>query len=298
MDISYDHYRVFYYVAKYGNITKAANILMSNQPNVTRVIKSLERNLGCSLFARSHKGVTLTPEGEILYAHVKIAVKNIVAGEETLARRKGLQEGIVSIGASEVALRCFLLPVLNQYRRMYPGVQLKISNYSTPQAISALNDGLADIAVVTTPMDLTAQLEMFEIQKFRECAVCGDAYSGLPAEPLSLSKIAELPLICLSSDTKTYSFYSELFACHGLTLQPNTEVATADQILPMVRNGLGVGFVPEDFLQDPDENRGVYALTLTEEIPLRSICLVKNKELPLNVAAMELEKMILHSKDA
>ena len=42
MYISYDYYRVFYYVARYGNVSKAAKLLLSNQPNLTRTIKKLE----------------------------------------------------------------------------------------------------------------------------------------------------------------------------------------------------------------------------------------------------------------
>lgn len=293
MNISYEYYRVFYYVAKYGNITKAAEVLMSNQPNVTRLIKALEQNLECTLFVRSHKGVVLTPEGEALYAHVKIAVENILAGEEELAHSRSLQRGIISIGASEVALRCLLLPILNRYRHMYPGVQIRISNHSTPQAISALQDGLADIAVVTTPLDHTDKIDVIKIREFQECAVCGDAYRSLTAKPLSFSDLADVPLICLSPGTKTYTFYTELFARYDLTIRPDIEAATADQILPMVRNNLGIGFVPKEFLSDLSENTGVHVLTLTQEIPPRSICLVRNREIPFSIAAKELQKMIL-----
>ena len=295
MNISYDYYRIFYYVAKCGNITQAAKELANNQPNVTRVIKTLEQALGCSLFVRSHNGVVLTPEGDKLYAHVKIAVENIQAGEEELEHSKGLQKGIVSIAASEVALRCLLLPILNRYRRMYPGVQVKISNHSTPQAIFALRDGLADIAVVTTPLDNSDKIHIAKIREFQECAVCGDAYTSLLTSTLSFSDITEIPLICLSAGTKTYAFYTELFARYGLTIRPDIEAATADQILPMVRNNLGIGFVPEDFLSDTNENTGIHRLKLIQEIPPRYICLIRNKELPLSIAAKELEKMILHS---
>ena len=295
MNISYDYYRIFYYVAKCGNITQAAKELANNQPNVTRVIKTLEQALGCSLFVRSHNGVVLTPEGDKLYAHVKIAVENIQAGEEELEHSKGLQKGIGAIAASEVALRCLLLPILNRYRRMYPGVQVKISNHSTPQAIFALRDGLADIAVVTTPLDNSDKIHIAKIREFQECAVCGDAYTSLLTSTLSFSDITEIPLICLSAGTKTYAFYTELFARYGLTIRPDIEAATADQILPMVRNNLGIGFVPEDFLSDTNENTGIHRLKLIQEIPPRSICLIRNKELPLSIAAKELEKMILHS---
>ena len=68
MYISYDYYRIFYYVAKYGNVSQAAKLLLNNQPNMTRTIKKLEAELGCPLFLRSKKGMKLTPEGESLIA--------------------------------------------------------------------------------------------------------------------------------------------------------------------------------------------------------------------------------------
>ena len=64
--INYEYYRVFFYVAKYRNFTRASEALLSNQPNITRTVKKLENELGCTLFVRSNRGVTLTPEGERL----------------------------------------------------------------------------------------------------------------------------------------------------------------------------------------------------------------------------------------
>lgn len=54
MNINYDYYRIFYFVAKYGNISQAAKLLLNNQPNLTRTIKNLESELGCPLFS-AHK---------------------------------------------------------------------------------------------------------------------------------------------------------------------------------------------------------------------------------------------------
>ena len=55
MEISLDYYRVFYHTARCGSITRAAELLYSNQPNVTRTIKNLEQALGCKLFIRSSR---------------------------------------------------------------------------------------------------------------------------------------------------------------------------------------------------------------------------------------------------
>ena len=82
------------------------------------------------------------------------------------------------------------------------------------------------------------------------------------------------------------------FAAHGLPFRPDIEAFTADQILPMVESGLGIGIVPQDFIRPSDH---VCVIDLANPLPPRSVCLVKRKDQPLSVAARELEKMIVES---
>ena len=109
MDINFEYYKIFYYVAKYCNFTKAARALGNSQPNVTRAMNNLEQQINSILFIRNNRGVQLTPEGERLYAHVSAAMSQILAAEEELTDSTGLSHGSVSIGASETALNIYLL---------------------------------------------------------------------------------------------------------------------------------------------------------------------------------------------
>ena len=275
MYISYDYYQ-------------AAKLMLNSQPNLTRTIKNLEAELGCALFSRSNQGMKLTPEGKRLYEHIKIAYEHIEMGEAEITDSRSLRSGSVYVAASEVALRCLLLPVLKKYRLRYPGIHIRISNHSTPQAIAALKGGTADIAVVTTPTVRSASLAERVIRPINEVAVCSPYFSSLANRQVSLSELTNFPLISLGEDTKSFEFYSGFFSSHGLTYRPDIEAFTADQILPMVAADLGVGFVPEEFLQNEDVN----IIDLKEKIPERNIVLIKRKEQPLSVAAKELERLI------
>ena len=64
MDVNFEYYKIFYYVAKYHNFTKAAQALNNSQPNITRAMNCLEQQLNTTLFIRTNRGVQLTPEGE------------------------------------------------------------------------------------------------------------------------------------------------------------------------------------------------------------------------------------------
>ena len=290
MYISYDYYRIFYYVAKYGNITQAAKILLNNQPNLTRAIKTLESELGCPLFIRNNRGMKLTPEGERLFEHIRIAFENIEAGEAEIIESRNLEKGTVFVAASEVALHCVLLPVLKQYRTLYPGIRLKISNHSTPQAVDAIKNGIADIAVVTTPTLPSAMIEEVTVRKFHEVAVCSAAFSELLGEKVGFAELLSYPMISLGTQTKSFELYSEFFAEEGLRYQPETEAATADQILPMVKADLGIGFIPREFLVGVE---GVFVIETEKPLPEREIRIVKRHEQTLSIAAKELERLIL-----
>lgn len=104
-----DYYRIFYYVAQYQSFSKAAEILGNNQPNLSRCMNLLESELGCKLLVRTNRGVSLTPEGERLFSHVAIANEQLMLGEQEILKDKSLESGLVTIGASETALRLFLL---------------------------------------------------------------------------------------------------------------------------------------------------------------------------------------------
>lgn len=289
MNISYDYYRIFCYVARYGSISQAAKILLNSQPNLTRAIKTLETELGCTLFVRNNRGMKLTPDGERLYEHISIAFDNIEAGEAEIIESRNLEKGSVYVAASEVALHCVLLPVLKKYRALYSGIRLKISNHSTPQAIDAIRNGIADIAVVTTPTVPSEMLEEKTVRKFREVAVCSGAFPALLEREVGFGELLGYPMISLGTHTKSFELYSQFFADEGLRYQPEIEAATADQILPLVKADLGVGFVPEEFLRG---ETGVSVISTEKPLPEREIRVIKRREQALSIAAKELERII------
>ena len=292
MNISYDYYRVFYYVAKYRSFTAAARVLINNQPNVTRMMKRLEEELGCTLFIRQRRGVLLTPEGEKLYAHISVAFEHILSGEQEIARDKSLQSGIVTVAVSEIALHCVLLPVLKVFRKAYPGVRIRISNHSTPQAIDVLKKGLADFAVVTDPFELPPGVSSAALRTIQEVPVCSSAFSLSTGTMLTGRQLKKYPLIGLGDKTSSFTFFSDYFAKMGISYEADVEAATADQILPMVKSGLGIGFVPQDFLEHGNMDN-LIILNIQPSVPVRNICILKRKGTSLSIAAAELEKMIL-----
>ena len=104
-----------------------------------------------------------------------------------------------------------------------------------------------------------------------------------------LREIAALPLIALRRGTSTFDLYESLFRRHGLSYAPDIEAATSTQLLPLVKNGLGIAFVPDVLLPAP----GIERLHLREGLPERAVCLIRRTDRPRSVAAAALETMLL-----
>ncbi len=293
MTINYDYYRIFYAVAQCRSFTRAAEVLKNNQPNITRCMKNLEQELGCKLFHRSNRGITLTPEGQRLYRRVAAAVEEIQLGEEEIRQDGSLESGTLSISASEAALHMVLLDKLSAFRIQYPGVHLRITNETTPQSIERLRNGESDFAVITAPQLTDRGLQQTELLRFREVPVCGPAYSEVAARRCTLADLARYPLVCIGQDTSTYAFYQSFFTSNGVTFRVDVEAATMDQILPMIEHGLGVGFYPEQLVAPKIAQGELFCIPLDVAVPERSITLVEDTSRPRSTAMKALRRMML-----
>ena len=292
MNVNLDYYKIFYYVAKYENFTRAAQALGNSQPNVTRAMNCLEQQINSTLFVRTNRGVQLTQEGKRLYEHVSIVMAQLLEAEEELADNEGIFQGSISIGASETALNIFLLDILKSFHKMYPKVRLKIYNHSTPQAIEAVKSGKIDFAVVSTPVKVKSPLEKTILCSFKEILIGGTDFEHIKDDSISLKNLKDYPLISLGQETTTYDFYNKIFLKHGIELNPDTEVATTDQIIPLVKSDLGMAFVPEPMARESIEKNEIVEISLKEKIPNREICIVHDCQHPLNSAARKLKNEI------
>lgn len=298
MNINYEHYKVFYYVAYYGSFTKAATALFANQPNITRTIAHLESQLGCRLFQRGHRGVTLTPEGELLFNHVRIAHEQLQTAEAEIADTVALRTGTVTIGTTEMALNLFLLDRLKEFRDRYPNIRLRLRNHITPLAISALKQEQIDLCIVTTPAPTDdSDLAVTTLMKFQEILVCGTDYADLAASKRKyrLRELQQYPLIMLSRDTMTYGLFSEWYLSHGARLNVDTEAATADHVLSMVEHNLGLGFVPRPWADASLKAGRIHEVPLTESVPDREVILVCNNARTPGAAATEFIRFLRES---
>lgn len=288
MDINLEYYKVFYYVGKLGSITAAAEVLCISQPGVSQAVKQLETVIGCKLFVRTSKGVSLTKEGELLFTYASRGVESLMDGEKMLRRMADLDMGEVRIGASDMSLRYFLLPYLEYFHEQYPKVKVIVSNAPTPETIESLYEGKIDFGVVSTPFDSRAGVVRIPVKMMTDIFVAGDKFRYLEHQDLNYESLTGLPCILLEKRTSTRKFMDEFLKENQIVLEPEFELATSDMIVQFAKRNLGIGCVMSQFADKEIENGELFPLRFKQELPKRQMCVVTEDKNPISPAGIKL----------
>lgn len=288
-----EYYKVFYYVAKYGGITNAAEHLSISQPAVSQALKQLETAVGTKLFIRTAKGVRLTGEGELLYSYVAKGYEQIELGEKKLAQMMNLELGEVRIGASDMTLQFYLLPFLDVFHERYPHIKVKVTNAPTPETLRYLQEGKIDFGVVSTPFEAADNIRCVEVKTIEDVFVAGRKYMQYKNRTLDLEELRSIPLIFLEGNTSTGSYMKDFLMENEVDISPEFELATSDMIVQFALRNLGVGCVVKEFAREAIESGMLFTLRFNKMIPKRKICVVTDTRNPESVAAGNLLKIVL-----
>ncbi|WWR16782.1 LysR family transcriptional regulator [Lachnospiraceae bacterium JLR.KK008] len=283
-----EYYKVFYYVAKCGSLTLAAEALSVSQPAVSQSLRQLEQWLGASLFVRSAKGVRLTREGELLHSYVAKGYEQIVQGEKLLQQMMNLELGEIRIGASDMTLEFYLLPYLERFHEQYSGIKVRVTNAPTPETLHYLEEGKIDFGVVSTPFPVDEGLCAHAVREIEDIFVAGRRFMSYKYKTLDLQELETLPIISLSGNTSTRTYMNHYLRENGVELHPEFELATSDMIVQFALRNLGVGSVMKDFARKELESGKLFELRFNKRIPKRQFCVVTRPKNPLSAAAKNL----------
>lgn len=280
-----EYYKIFYYAAKYGSMTAAAEKLCLTQPTVSSTIKKLEDQLGTELFVRNKKGVTLNAEGRILWNRVEPACNFLLAGEQELEEIRSLRRGTLSIASAEMSYKNYLLPVLSQFASDYPDVAIKVRTSLTESVLEMLHTGTVDLAILISPFEADPQIELKKIDEIQESFVCGERYKYLTEHERSLSELEGCPFVSVMDGSNTNAYTQEFFEHHGLRYMPDIEVTTIEQIVQSVINNLGIAVLPWEQAQYYPDSDKMFVIPIKERFLPRDVYVVTCKSFPPGTAA-------------
>ncbi len=139
---------------------------------------------------------------------------------------------------------------------------------------------MVKFAVITTPADVRPPLIQTPLKGFRDIPIASWAFADRKMNITLLSDIAQYPIVSLARETSTYLLYNRLFAERHLIWEPDIEVATAAQVLPVVKHNLGIGFAPTFMAQKAIQSGDVFQLAIGKRLPQRQISLIRDRSHP------------------
>ena len=151
---------------------------MISQPAVSKSIKTLEKQLNCSLFIRNKYGVTLTSEGQLFYENIKPAIEMIEHAEDELQETLNLEYGTLSLGVSNSLTQNYLLPYIKIFHEKYPNIKIKISTSPTFQLITQARNGLIDFIILNLPYKLPSDFKEQRLKEIHDCFIANNNWSN------------------------------------------------------------------------------------------------------------------------
>ena len=284
MDINYELYKVFYYVAKTLSFSEASKKLFISQSAVSQSIKALEKKLDQTLFIRSTKRVKLTPEGEILFKHIEPAVNLIIRGENQIIDANDLNGGQLRIGATDTICRYHLVPYLKEFHEHFPNVHIKVTNATSSRCVDLLENEVVDLVVTNYPNPRMNSIQnVRKIHEFHDVFIANQNYAHLKNKRLELEELLGYPILMLDKVSMTSEFLHSLFQQHQLDLVPEIELSSNDLLIDLARIGLGIAFIPDFCL--PENDPDLFIIRTREMLPTRQLVAGYNDKVPLSEAA-------------
>ena len=145
--------RYFLAVVHEGNITRAAEILHTSQPNLSRQLTAFENEIGKKLLERGSRKITLTEEGMFLYKRAKEIIELMERTETELTLLDEALSGDVHIGAAETHAMRLIAHIMHEIRGEHPQILFHIFSGSTLEVLEQINKGLLDFGILVDPVD-------------------------------------------------------------------------------------------------------------------------------------------------
>ncbi len=266
MNINLEYYKVFITIAKNKNITKAANELNISQPAISKMLKTMEGQIGKKLFIRENKGVALSKEGIELYNLISNEIHNIIKAENVFSRIISNNE--IKIAIHPTFLNYFIdTKKIDNLFNKYSNISfMDTSNFDLLN--SQLKNGMIDSAFILEPTNykFDDSLIFKSLKTFHLCIV-----SNEPS-----TEIFNKPLILLDTNPKYKKIVQSIQKKFKIEESRLIIVNNYDNILPLVKNGYAKGILIKEFVNNELYKKEIYEIPIEYQLPDINIGILYN----------------------
>jgi DNA-binding transcriptional LysR family regulator len=241
----------FVAVAEECHFTRAAKRMHVAQSGLSSSIRSLERELGASLFVRSTRQVELTPAGHALLVEARRALNATDAARDAVAAVKGLIRGSLAVGSLQCLHVVHLPAVLARFHTAHPGVEIRLRQGGSNELVDQVRAGRLDLAFVSRPIRAADDVVTRPLAGEPMVLACGPDHPLAGRSEVSLADLAGEAFVDFLPDWGSRDAVDTVLSERRIAF----EVNDVHSLLDLVAFGLGVALVPQSFSVKTDKVR-------------------------------------------
>jgi len=278
--------RLILLLADTGSIGRAAEREGIASSAVSRRVSDLESRLGVVLFDRSAHGVKLTTAGEAYAEGCRTVLRAIADLEAVMVDFSSGHRGSLRLACTSSALTGRLPELLARFADKHQGIHIDIQETSAAKALLAIDEGRADIAIVSDHYDFTRfDIKPFEDDRVWVLAPPDHALASQiePRKDIAFATVIDYPMVGIHHAGSLDRLVAEAAKKAGKPVLANVSVESFPALVRMVEAGFGIGFVRSTSLHLLAGTDLVCA-PLAEPWALRQLLVARRKSSPLSAA--------------
>jgi len=245
MPISHAHLRSFHAVATHGSFTRAAESLHVTQPTLSGQVKELEERYGIKLFLRHGRQIELTDIGRSAYSITHLLFRHEEEVEQLFQSARALTTGELLVAADSPYI---VTPLLAQFQRLYPGIQISIRYGNSQQLMSWLESRLCDVAFLPNIPTTDDRFISIPLEPDKLVVFVNQEHVWSERRSITMEELLEQRIILREKGSRTRSIFEEAVAEAGGQLHDVMEISGREGVREAVAAGFGVGIVAENEL--------------------------------------------------
>ncbi len=277
--INLEYYKVFYYVAKEKNITKASEKLLISQPAITQTIKKIEDELHYKLFYRTSRGMKLTNYGEELFNYLKSSIEILNNCGGYLKKLNDESTNEIIIGGGNTLLKYNAIEGFKEFKSKYPNIEVKFVKDITANLLDQLSNNKIDLVLFNAPVIMSENIASVEVEDVQDVFVASSKdFPELKNKMLNIGNLEDLPFVLQSEVSSSRKYLNSICKKNNINLKNKYELQSYELVLDFVKAGLGVGFVNKKHIMNEIKNGELFEIKINYNIPPRKIGIAYNKK--------------------
>lgn len=242
----------FINVARHGSFSRAAKHLGYSQAAVTIHIKNLEEELHVRLFDRLGKTISLTSHGRIFYEHAIRITNDLKIARDAVRQEEDLS-GSLHIGTIDSLCSSLLPGLLLEYHRLYPKVSVSVTT-DTPNALfRMLRGNELDVVYLIDEKRMESWLDKALEEEINVVFAAIPGHPLADSQPHAIAELLDFPFILTEKDASYRKVLDYQLQLKNMEIQPLFQSNNTDLLLHMVRENLGITFLPDYTIQKDRE---------------------------------------------